>query len=114
MFHLKPLMIGTFGLGVALLTILPVKQSKAPICYDCSIELIKKKNDSLIKENNILYLKVKDTLEMGKKAIAELEILKERVNYFKPDIYITVDTIVVTKEIHDSFYFTKEYTTNNY
>ena len=106
MFHLKPLIIGTVGLGVAMLTILPLKENKAPICYDCSIEIIKRNNDSLRMVNNMLYSQVKDTLEIGKKAMQELDVLRYRIKYYKQD----VDTITIIKEIHDSVYLTKEST----
>lgn len=107
MFHLKPLFVGTTGLGLTLLTLLPFNKTPAPICYDCSIDMIKKNNDSLIKVNTVLYSKVKDTLQIGKKAIQEVETLKEEVKELKQDLVKKPEVIRDTIKIIDSLYFAK-------
>jgi hypothetical protein len=105
MFHLKPLFVGTTGIGLTLLTLLPFNKKEEPICYDCSIDMIKKNNDSLKKVNTVLYAKVKDTLQIGKLAIKEVAQLKEEVKDLQQDLVKKPEVIYDT--IHDTVYYAK-------
>jgi hypothetical protein len=105
MFHLKPLLVSVVGIGVTLFTLLPFQEKPKSICYDCNIDFIKKHNDSLKQVNTVLFSKVKDTLQIGKLAIKEVEELKEEVKDLKQDLVKKPEVIHDT--IHDTLYYAK-------
>jgi hypothetical protein len=105
MFHLKPLLVSVVGIGVTLFTLLPFQKKPTPICYDCSIESIRKYNDSLKQVNTVLYTKVKDTLQIGKLAIKEVAQLKEEVKDLQQDLIKKPEVIYDT--IYDTVYYAK-------